>query len=189
MEGQRVGYVRVSGLDQNEERQLEGMTLDRAFTDRASGKDVNRPQLQELLAYVRNGDTVVVHSMDRLARNLVDLRRLVAGLTERGVRVEFAKERLTFTGTDGPIATLMLSVMGAVAEFERALIKERQREGIAIAKRKGVYHGRRKALSADQADDLCRRRRAGEKVAALAREFEISRETAYTYLREGMGLE
>ena len=102
MHGQRVGYVRVSTLDQNEERQLDQVPLDRVFTDKASGKDTQRPQLGELLAYVRQGDTVVVHSMDRLARNVVDLRRLVEGLTARGVRVEFLKENLTFTGGTSP---------------------------------------------------------------------------------------
>jgi DNA invertase Pin-like site-specific DNA recombinase len=102
------------------------------FTDKASGKDTQRPEL-ELLAFVREGDTVVVHSMDRLARNLDDLRRIVQGLTKRGVRIEFVKESLAFTGEDSPMANLMLSVMGAFAEFERALIRERQREGIALA--------------------------------------------------------
>ncbi len=97
------------------------------FTDKASGKDTRRPELERLLAFVREGDTVVVHSMDRLARNLDDLRRLVQGLTQRGVRIEFLKEHLTFTGEDSPMANLMLSVMGAFAEFERALIRERQR--------------------------------------------------------------
>jgi DNA invertase Pin-like site-specific DNA recombinase len=117
--GQRIGYVRVSSLDQNEKRQLEGQVLDRVFTDKASGRDTARPQLTELLRFARDGDTVVVHSMDRLARNLDDLRALVQGLTRRGVRVEFIKEQLVFTGEDSPMANLMLSVMGAFAEFER----------------------------------------------------------------------
>jgi len=120
----------------------------RVFTDKASGKDVARPQLDALLRFAREGDTVVVHSMDRLARNLDDLRQIVRSLTQRGIRVEFVKERLTFTGEDAPMATLLLSVMGAFAEFERALIRERQREGIALAKRRGAYRGRRKALNA-----------------------------------------
>src|SRR6187200_570379 len=98
MAGQRVGYVRVSTLDQHTERQLDGIEVDRVFTDTASGKDVARPQLDALLGFVRDGDTVVVHSMDRLARNLDDLRRVVQGLTKRGVRIEFVKEHLVFTG-------------------------------------------------------------------------------------------
>jgi DNA invertase Pin-like site-specific DNA recombinase len=182
MPGQRVGYVRVSSFDQNPERQLEQVAVERIFTDTASGKDVLRPELEGLLAFVRTGDTVVVHSMDRLARNLDDLRRIVQGLTGRGVRVEFVKESLTFTGEDSPMASLMLSVMGAFAEFERALIRERQREGIALARQRGAYRGRKKSLLPEKAEELCRRARAGEKKLHLAREFGISRETLYQYL-------
>ncbi len=184
MQGHRIGYVRVSSFDQNPERQLEQAQVDRMFTDRASGKDTQRPQLDALLAFVREGDTVVVHSMDRLARNLDDLRRIVQTLTKRGVKIEFVKESLTFTGEDSPMANLMLSVMGAFAEFERALIRERQREGIALAKQRGAYRGRKKALSADQVAELWRQVDAGEQKAKLARQFGISRETLYQYLRD-----
>lgn len=183
MGGQRVGYVRVSTFDQNPERQLEQVALDRVFTDKASGKDTHRPELDALLAFVRDGDTVVVHSMDRLARNLDDLRRVVHTLTRRGVRIEFVKECLTFTGDDSPMANLMLSVMGAFAEFERALLKERQREGIALAKHRGVYKGRRKVLSDEQIASLRQRVTAGEKKTRLAHELGISRETLYQYLK------
>jgi DNA invertase Pin-like site-specific DNA recombinase len=184
LHGQRIGYVRVSSFDQNPERQLEQVTVDRLFTDKASGKDTQRPELERLLAFVREGDTVVVHSMDRLARNLDDLRRLVQKLTQRGVRIEFVKESLTFTGEDSPMANLMLSVMGAFAEFERALIRERQREGIALAKQRGAYRGRKKSLNSEKVDELKRRIAAGEQKAKLAREFGISRETLYQYTRE-----
>jgi DNA invertase Pin-like site-specific DNA recombinase len=119
--------------------------------------------------------------MDRLARNLDDLCAIVRTLTARGVRVEFVKEQLTFTGEDSPMANLLLSVMGAFAEFERALIRERQREG--IAKQRGAYHGRKKSLAADQIDQLVRRADTGRSKSALAREFNISRETVYQYLR------
>jgi len=183
MNGQRIGYVRVSSLDQNPDRQLEQTPVDRTFTDMASGKDVARPQLDALLRFAREGDTVVVHSMDRLARNLDDLRRLVQQLTARGIRVEFVKEGLTFTGEDAPMATLLLSVMGAFAEFERALIRERQREGIALAKQRGVYRGRKKALNREQRAELRARVAAGEGKAAVARAYGISRETLYQYLR------
>lgn len=145
MHGQRIGYIRVSTLDQNPDRQLEGVQLSKVFIDKASGKDTQRPQLEALLSYVREGDTLVVHSMDRLARNLDDLRRMVQQLTGRGVRIEFVKESLAFTGEDSPMANLLLSVMGAFAEFERALIRERQREGISLAKQRGVYRGRKKS--------------------------------------------
>ena len=185
MQGHRIGYVRVSSFDQNPERQIEHVEVGKVFTDQASGKDTQRPQLEALLAFVREGDTVVVHSMDRLARNLDDLRRLVQGLTQRGVRIEFVKEHLIFTGEDSPMANLMLSVMGAFAEFERALIRERQREGITLAKQRGAYRGRKKALAPDRAAELRRRAAAGEKKAQLAREFGVSRETLYQYLRVG----
>jgi DNA invertase Pin-like site-specific DNA recombinase len=185
MTGQRVGYVRVSTFDQNVERQLEGMMLDRCFTDRVSGKDTHRPELTMLIAFVREGDTVVVHSMDRLARNLDDLRRTVQMLTAKGVRIEFVKESLTFTGEDSPMATLMLSVMGAFAEFERALLRERQREGITLAKQRGAYRGRKKSLSGEQVAQMKQRIAAGEQKAQVAREMGISRETLYTYLRPG----
>src|SRR6266566_3303235 len=169
----RVGYVRVSSVDQNTVRQLDGIDVERTFTDKASGKDTARPKLDELLAFVRDGDTVIVHSMDRLARNLDDLRRIVRMLTGKGVRIEFVKESLTFTGEDSPMATLLLSVMGAFAEFERALIRERQREGVALAKSKGIYRGRKPALTRDQAHELARRAASGDSMAGLAREFGI----------------
>lgn len=183
MDGQRIGYVRVSSFDQNPDRQLESVRVARVFTDKASGKDTHRPELERLLAFVREGDTVVVHSMDRLARNLDDLRRVVQGLTKRGVRIEFVKEGLTFTGEDSPMANLMLSVMGAFAEFERALLRERQREGIALAKQRGVYRGRRRSLNAEQIAEMKRRIDAGEPKAQVARDLGISRETLYQYLR------
>jgi DNA invertase Pin-like site-specific DNA recombinase len=184
MTGQRIGYVRVSTLDQNEQRQLEGQALDRVFMDKASGRDTARPQLVELVRFARDGDAVVVHSMDRLARNLDDLRSLVQKLTAKGVRVEFVKEGLVFTGEDSPMANLMLSVMGAFAEFERSLIKERQREGIALARQRGAYRGRKKTLSPEQASELVRRADSGIPKSTLARDYGISRETVYQYLRQ-----
>ena len=183
--GQRVGYIRVSTADQNSARQLDGHAVDRVFADQVSGKDTERPELAALRAYVRDGDTVLVHSMDRLARNLDDLRQLVREFTDGGVRVSFVKEGLTFTGEDSPMATLLLSVMGAVAEFERALIRERQAEGIAAAKQRGVYRGRRAALTPAQAADLTARVAAGEPISALARAFGVSRQTVHNYARHG----
>jgi DNA invertase Pin-like site-specific DNA recombinase len=183
MTGQRIGYKRVSTADQNTARQLDGIPIDKSFEDKASGKDTQRPQLQSALEYCREGDTLVVHSMDRLARSLVDMRKLVEDLTARGVVVEFVKENLRFTGTDSPMAVLLLSLLGAVAEFERALILERQREGIAIAKAAGKYKGRRRILSTVQVHELRGRATDGERKTALALEFGISRETLYCYLK------
>jgi DNA invertase Pin-like site-specific DNA recombinase len=182
MNGQRVGYVRVSALDQHMARQLEGMEVDRVFEDHASGKDTDRPGLMRLLEFVREGDTVLVHSMDRLARNVDDLRRLVRDMTDRKIQVQFVKESLVFTGADTPMANLLLNLLGAVAEFERALIRERQREGIALARAEGVYKGRKPALTDDQQEGLKERVAAKESRAALAREFGISRSTLYKYL-------
>lgn len=181
--GQRVGYIRVSSLGQNPVRQLEGVEADTVFTDTVSGKSTDRPQLQAMLRFARAGDTIIVHSMDRLARNLEDLRRLVRELTDRGVCVQFMKEQLTFTAEDSPMATLLLSVLGAFAEFERALIRERQAEGIALARARGAYRGRRPSLTSDQAETVRARAAAGEPKASLARELGISRQTLYSYLR------
>jgi DNA invertase Pin-like site-specific DNA recombinase len=185
MTGQRVGYKRVSTVDQNSARQLDGIQLDKCFEDKASGRDLHRPQLQAALSYCREGDTLVVHSMDRLARSLVDLRRIVRDLTSRGVVVEFVKESLRFTGDDSPIAILLLSLIGAVAEFERSIILERQKEGIALARAAGKYKGRKPILNSMQIQELRKRASSGEPKSDLAREFRVSRETLYNYLRNG----
>ena len=183
--GQRVGYKRISSAGQNSDRQLEGLELDRIFEEAMSGKNAaDRPQFQEMLAYLRDSDCAYFHSMDRAARNLSDLLSLVSTLTARGVQVRFIKENLTFTGQDEPMSKLMLGMMGAFAEFERSLILERQREGIAIAKAKGVYKGRKPSLNRAKAEELRSRALAGEKKSALAREFKISRETLYSYIRD-----
>ena len=184
MSGERVGYIRVSTFDQNTDRQLDNLKLDKKYIDKASGKDSNRPQLDALLDYVRDGDTVIVHSMDRLARNLDDLRKIVFSLTSQNIKVEFIKESLTFTGEDSPMSTLLLSVMGAFAEFERSLIRERQMEGIAVAKSKGLYKGRKPKLTDDQQTELFQRIANGESKSTIARDMEISRETLYKYLRK-----
>ena len=167
---------------QNTARQLDGVALDKVFEDMASGRDTDRPQLTACLEHLREGDTLHVHSMDRLCRNLDDLRRIVKELTGRGVVVRFQKEGLSFTGEDSPMSTLLLSMLGAVAEFERSIILERQREGIAIAKVDGKYKGRKPSLSTERASELRRRAATGEKKAVLARDFGVSRETVYAYL-------
>lgn len=176
-----IGYKRVSTADQNTDRQLEGVAVDELFTDKASGKDAQRPELQNAIRFSRKGDTFVIHSMDRLARNLDDLRRVVRELTAKGVKVQFIKESLTFTGEDSPMNNMLLSMLGAVAEFERSMILERQREGIAIAKAKGKYKGGKKKLTQEQTEELRARRAAGESATALAKEFGISRASVYNY--------
>ena len=171
--GSQIGYIRVSTLDQNTERQLDGMGLDKIFEDKASGKDIKRPQLAACLEYLRDGDTLVVHSIDRLARNLEDLQRLVRELTAKGVSVRFLKESLTFeAGEANPMQTLMFQMLGAFAQFERALIRERQREGITLAK----------ALTAEQEQTLRERVAQGANKKELAAELGVSRQTLYRYL-------
>jgi DNA invertase Pin-like site-specific DNA recombinase len=180
--GKRIGYVRVSSVDQNTARQLDGIEVDKTFTDKASGKDTNRPELKAALDYLRDGDVLVIHSMDRLARNISDLLHTVQALNERGVVVEFLKEGLHFTGDDSPMSKLMLTIMGGVAEFERAMIRERQMEGIAKAKQAGKYRGRQSTMATDQVDSIRKRAAEGEKKASLAREFGVTRQTIYNLL-------
>jgi DNA invertase Pin-like site-specific DNA recombinase len=187
--GKRIGYVRVSSVDQNDARQLDGVALEKTFIDKASGKDTNRPQLQAMFEFVREGDHIYVHSMDRLSRSLRDLQDVVERLTGKGICVTFVKENLTFeppaTGVDAhrtAYATLMLQLLGAVGQFERALIKERQREGIAIAKAKKLFKGRTPALSADEAAMLRKMAADGAAKVEIAKTFGISRASVYVYL-------
>jgi DNA invertase Pin-like site-specific DNA recombinase len=184
--GQTVGYIRVSSVDQNAARQLEGLKLDRVFQDKVSGKDTNRPALQDMLSFVRDGDTVVVHSIDRLARNLVDLRNLVTALNDKGATVTFVKDSLTFKpkDNDNPANLLMLSMMGAFAEFERSMIRERQREGIAAAKALGRPMGRPASLTSAQKATIKQRAAKGDSKAALAAEFKVTRATVYAALKD-----
>lgn len=186
MTGKRVGYVRVSTVLQNTVRQLDGVPLDKTFTDKCSGRDTNRPQLQACLDFLREGDTLLVHSMDRLARSIVDLRQMIDGLTAKGVQVQFIKENLTFNGKDSLIANLMLSIMGAVAEFELGKIAERRDEGIVAAKRAGKYKGRAPAIRANNGKLAELKRLAAEKtpISEMARQLKVSRQTVYSALKQ-----
>lgn len=175
-----VGYIRVSTVDQNTDRQLEGVPVGKTFTDKASGGSKNRPGLDALIEYVRDGDTVHVHSIDRLARDLADLLSLLKTFTGKGVAVRFHKEHLTFSGEDNPFQTLQLQVIGAVAQFERAIIKERQREGIAKAKEKGVYRGRKPSI--DPAKVRAMRNEQGMSPSAIAKTLGIARSSVYRVL-------
>lgn len=186
MKGIRVGYIRVSSDDQNPDRQLENMQVDKTFIDKASGKDIKRPQFEEMIRYVREGDILVVYSMDRLARNLDDLRSIVQNLTKKGISVQFIKENMTFTGEDSPMSILLLSVMGAFAEFERSLIRERQREGIALAKQRGAYKkyaGRKPALKPEQITEIKEKIKLGFSKSKIARDYGVARCTIYEYIR------
>ncbi len=181
--GMRVGYIRVSTLEQNPDRQLEGISLDKKFIDKCSGKDTNRPELKNMLEFVRQGDRLLIHSMDRLARNLQDLRDLVKLLNRKGVEVEFVKENLVFTGEDSSMSQLLLSMMGAFAEFEYTLIKERQREGIKLARERKAYKGRKACLNQEQIKQLKDWKSQGMKIVWISKQFEISRMSVYNYLK------
>ena len=187
--GQRVGYIRVSTVEQNNQRQKELLAnsgkIDRFFEDKISGRTKTaRPGLGECMAYVRDGDELVVSSIDRLARSLADLRGIVDELTNKGVTVTFLHENLAFAkDTSDPRADLMLGILGSFAEFERAIIRERQGGGIVLAKKAGKYKGRKPALSSQQVAEIKRRVLAGESKAALAREFGVTRPTVYRALK------
>jgi DNA invertase Pin-like site-specific DNA recombinase len=185
--GQKVGYARVSSKDQNLERQIAALKKEkcfRIFDDTVSGSSTDRPGLDGALNYVRPGDQLVVTSMDRLARSLIDLHRLVDDLTNRDVSVKFLKEGQTYSLNSTPIAKLMLGLLGSVAEFERAIIRERQAEGIARAKARGVYKGRPKALSDEQLVQAREWVSAGVPKAKVARRLGIGRTTLYNYLSQ-----
>lgn len=179
-----VAYRRVSTTDQKTDRQLEGLAFDKEFEDQVTGSTIKRPGLEDCLRYLREGDVLFVHSIDRLARNLVDLQTLVSDLNLRGIEVRFVKEGLTFSGKDDAMARLMFQMMGAFAEFERALIRERQREGIAAAKAKGRHLGRSSSLTPAQQEEVVARVGRGESVAELAVEYRVSRQTIYSLLKK-----
>ena len=148
-------YLRVSTLDQNTSRQLVDVPCDREYIDKASGKDVNRPELKKLLENVRQGDVINVHSLDRMCRNVKDLLVLMEDLQKKGVAVKFHKENLSFTpNIEDPLNKAIMTIIGAISELERNLILERVREGVAIAKKAGKYKGRQNTLSEIQADEL-----------------------------------
>lgn len=180
----QFGYVRVSTVDQNTDRQLDGIELDQIFTEKISGKSIDRPALQQCLSHLRTGDTLHVHSMDRLARNLKDLQQIVEDLTSKGVVVKFHKENLIFTNDTNPMSKLMLQVMGAVAEFERSLIKERQMEGIQKAKARGVYTGRKPSLTDIQIQQIKEKKQQGLNPTQLSKKYGVSRATIYNVLKK-----
>ncbi len=184
MVGQRIGYIRISTLDQAAQKQLDGITLNQIFTENSSAKDANRPELQEMIRFVKKGDTIVIDSMDRLAKTLDDLRSFVKIILSKGVSVEFVKEKLLFTIDDLPTANLMMSVMGAFIEFERAVVKECQREDIVLAKNRGAYKGRKRELSAETVAIIKKSIEEGKMKSEVAKAFGISRETLYRYLDE-----
>lgn len=184
---QRVAYVRVSTVGQNLGRQLETVgECDRIFQETDSGARADRPQLHECIAYVRSGDTLIVPSIDRLARSLKDLLDVLDTLEDKGVTVEFSAENLVIRPDRSDLTSrLMLHIIGAVAESERQMIRERQAEGIALAKSTpGKYRGRARKLSANELRDARTQALNGVPKAQIAREHGISRQTLYRYLEQ-----
>jgi len=189
--GLRVGYIRVSSLYQNTERQLAGIDLDRCYTDKITGIKSDRPQLNAMIEFVRDGDLVIVHSLDRLARDLFLLIEIVRKLNSKGVSIQFLKENITFNSVNkNPMDELVFHVFGAVAQFQRSILKEAQREGIEIAKKKGVYKGRKKSLNDDdeaQLLDILLKKNSNVaeykkmKYAEIARKFDITPVTLWRY--------
>ena len=175
-----VGYMRVSSIDQCLDRQLDGVKLDRVYEEKVSGKDRERPQLKECISFLRQGDTLHIHSMDRLSRNLKDLLNIVSELVDKNVAVTFKTENLTFAGKDNPMGYLMLSVFGAVNQFEIANLKIRQREGIAKAKARGQQFGR-KSLSKKKIKEINNRLDAKQKVSEISVAMNIGTSTIYKY--------
>lgn len=178
-----IGYIRVSSFSQNGDRQLHGLKLEKTFEEKASAKDLKRPVLKHCLEYLREGDVLHVHSIDRLARNLQDLQHLVDTLTGQGINIHFHKENLEFSGKASPMNKLMLQLLGAVSEFERSLINERRREGMAAARAKGKQIGAKRKLSKQDLKTIRSRLRKGATKKALAEEYGISRQTLYDSLR------
>ena len=173
----------MSSILQNTERQLDGLKVDKVFEDKLSGKDTNRPELKNMLEYVREGDTVLVHSLDRLGRNIDDLRSLVKDMVGRGVAVRFVKENLHFSCEENNhFSELMLNMLAAFAQFERSIMRERQKEGVQLAKAAGAYKGRKQEMTEERIGEIKRRVKAGEAKAHIAKDMGISRDTLYRYL-------
>ena len=179
----KIGYIRISTLDQNTARQevlMEALEVDEIYIDRMSGKSADRPELRRMLEYVRRGDTVVVESISRFARNTRDLLELVERLTEKGVEFVAQKEAID---TTTPTGKFMLTVFGAVAELEREYILQRQREGIAIARTQGKYTGR-KPISPPDFDAVVARWRKGDFTAVEAmKRLNMTSSTFYRHVR------
>ena len=183
MKNQRIGYVRVSTPDQNPDNQLRNIELDKKFIDIATGKHQNRSGLIEMLNYVREGDEVFTEAIDRIARSVIDLNRIVQKLVEKNVIIHFLRENMKFGKEASAEMILRMNIMGSFAEFERNILRERQREGIANAKRLGLYKGRRKAFSPDEIKAIRDQAEMGVPKVVIAKRFRCCRETIYNYLK------
>lgn len=185
MSGKHVGYIRVSSVSQNTDRQLDGVKLDKIFEEKVSGRNAgSREVLQLCLDYLREHDTLHIHSIDRLARNMSELLSIVDDLVKRDVTIKFHAEGLTFASqADDPMASLMLHMLGAFAEFERKLIGQRRKEGLEAARKRGRQIGRPKSLSDGDLRGIVQRVAEGANKSDLAKEYNVSRTTLYAALR------
>lgn len=180
-----VGYIRVSSIDQNTDRQLVNIFLDKLFVEKVSAGTVKRPQLNAMLEYLRKDDILHVHSIDRLARNTNDLNHLIVKLNEQGVTVHFHQENLIFKQDHhhSAINKLMFQMLASFAEFERSMIKERQKEGIMRAKKRGVYKGRKRKINYELIQlEMNKKEASFRKVATL---FGVSVATVQRAMKSG----
>lgn len=186
MAGKKIAYIRVSSEGQNtsrQDQQIEELHVDKVFTEKVSGKNIqDRPQFQMMLEYAREDDIIYCADLSRWGRSLIDIKTTVTSLTSKGVTVKFLKENLTFSGNDDPMSNLLLGILSSLSEWERAVIKSRQMEGVKIAKEKGIYKercGRKPKLTEEQMNEVRQRVEAGEKKADVADAFGVSRQTVY----------
>lgn len=176
-----VRYIRVSSTDRNSDRQYEDLPdTDKTFEEKASAATAERPQLQAMLEYISQGDHVYVASINRLARNIIDLHGIINQIIDKGATIHFIKERMKYGNEDNAaMQKLMLNMLESFAEFERELIRERQREGIAAAKAKGKRMGRPPRLTAKQQKEIIKKRTQGINPTQLAKEYDVSRGLIY----------
>ena len=186
MAGKKIAYIRVSSEGQNtsrQDQQIEELCVDKVFTEKVSGKNIqDRPQFQLLLEYAREDDVIYCADLSRWGRSLIDIKTTITDLTKRGVTVTFLKENLTFSGNDDPMSNLLLGILSSLSEWERAVIKSRQMEGVKIAQEKGIYKercGRKPKLSEEQMKEVRKRVESGEKRSDVALAFGVSRQTVY----------
>jgi DNA invertase Pin-like site-specific DNA recombinase len=184
MAHQNIGYIRVSSADQNADRQLVDLQLNKTFTDQITGSIKDRPKLNECIDYIRHGDTLYVHSIDRLARNLLDLQEIIQTIIQKGVILKFVKENLVFTSINDPMATLTLQIMGAFAEFERTMIRTRQREGINAAKKAGKHLGRPHKIDNKFRKIVKEKLENCQSIRSIAKDMSVSRATIYKAIEQ-----
>ena len=181
----KIAYLRVSTEGQNLDRQLDGVAVDRTYTDKITGASNHRPGLDAMIHQLRPDDEVFVHSLDRLARSLSSLKEITDRITETGASLTFVKERMTFAAGDkSPLNALMFHILGSFAEFERDMIRSRAREGIDRAKLAGRYRGGQPKLSSIEVDSAYSLVMAGQKIVNVAKLFGVTRPTLYSYLRK-----